>query len=159
MNRVHLLSQAHSQAPWRKQVQLIGLFLLILILVALVAGIYLSVTARASTIGRSIQFMHWSIEVFNRENADLKSLLANITSNEVMEKRAKAMGFSPVDKEKVMYVIVPGYEVKQPATIGNSPVTSAEIPAYLPKEYTQSLFDWLREHIFEPTAPLGLLKP
>ncbi len=46
MERVYGLTQAYSQAPWRKQLQLIGIFLVVLVFFALVAGIYLSVTAR-----------------------------------------------------------------------------------------------------------------
>ena len=38
MERVERYSQAYSQAPWRKQVQLLGLFLLIVVFMALVAG-------------------------------------------------------------------------------------------------------------------------
>jgi hypothetical protein len=53
MDRVQSLTQAYSQAPWRKQMQIIGLFLLVLVLTALV-GIYLSVTARAAAVGRDL---------------------------------------------------------------------------------------------------------
>ena len=42
MNHLENLAQSYSQAPWRKQLQLIGLFSLFLVSVALVAGIYLS---------------------------------------------------------------------------------------------------------------------
>ncbi len=41
MDGVRQLTQAYSQAPWRKQLQILGLFLLVVVLAALVAGIYL----------------------------------------------------------------------------------------------------------------------
>ena len=40
--------QAYKQTPWRVQLQWIGLFLLGLILVAAITGIYLSINAQAA---------------------------------------------------------------------------------------------------------------
>jgi cell division protein FtsL len=54
----------------------IGLFLLVVIFAALVAGIYLDVTARTATIGREIQVMEEEIEALKLVNADLESRLA-----------------------------------------------------------------------------------
>ena len=65
------LTQAYRLTPWRSQLQIIGMFLLILVMIALVAGIYLNVTARAATIGRQIQNLHEEIQVNERVNADL----------------------------------------------------------------------------------------
>ncbi len=56
MNNVTQIVQKVRQAPWRVQRQWIGLFLLGLVLVAMVAGIYLNVTVRATLAGREIQF-------------------------------------------------------------------------------------------------------
>src|SRR5512139_1924157 len=95
MNRVYSLTQAYSQAPWRKQLQWIGLFLLVLILAALVAGIYLSVTARAATIGRQVQGVYAEMEKAERRIEDLQTQLADLTSNTVIEQRAAELGFLP----------------------------------------------------------------
>ena len=51
------LLQAYKQAPWRIQIQWIGLFLLGLVLVASIIGLYLSISAQAAASGRSIQFL------------------------------------------------------------------------------------------------------
>jgi cell division protein FtsL len=154
MNRVHRLSQAYHQAPWRKQLQYIGLFLMALILVALVAGIYLSVTARAATVGRDIQKMNNDIEVIEREIEDLKTELALITSNRVMEERAGQLGFHPVAAEEMVFVDIPGYARPRQVTLALPQAKRLPAAPVLSDEYTQSLFEWLRERVFEPGAPL-----
>jgi cell division protein FtsL len=158
MDNVQRLTQAYSQAPWRKQLQLIGLFSLVVILGALVAGIYLNVTARAATTGRSIQDMRRSIERLKRSNADLQTQLALITSNAEMEKRALELGFSPIDPNQIQYLIVPGYHSRQPvisAPLASPALSSAPMAS---AEYGQSLFEWIRERVFEPAAPLVEIK-
>ncbi len=159
MDSVQRITQAYSQAPWRKQLQLIGLFLLGLIVVALVAGIYLSVTARAATIGRNIQALRFQIEELERENADLESQLALLTSNSEMQKRAQELGFYPVDVEDILFVVIPGYVERQPMSL-DTPLSPALPQAKsLSPDYTQSLFDWLRERVFEPATPLSEVRP
>ncbi|HEX9091996.1 MAG TPA: hypothetical protein VF831_10930, partial [Anaerolineales bacterium] len=57
MKKEKHLTHAYSQTPWRKQTYLIGVILLFLVCAAIVAGIYLNVTARAAAVGRQIQEM------------------------------------------------------------------------------------------------------
>jgi hypothetical protein len=159
MNSVQRFTQAYAQAPWRKQMQWIGVFLLILILGSLVAGIYLNVTARATAIGRSIQRMRGDIEALERTIADLESQLAFIKSKGEMEKRARELGFRPVEGDEIVYLTVPGYPGRQPAVLAQPPGPSLSPATYLPQDYTQSLFDWLRERVFEPAAPLMEVRP
>ena len=91
MYKVQSITQAYSQAPWRKQLQWIGLFMLALIFAAMVAGIYLSVSAQASTAGREIQIMYGEMEEIRRHIEDSESQLAILNSNAVMEKRAEEL--------------------------------------------------------------------
>ncbi|HVN54070.1 MAG TPA: hypothetical protein VMT46_07040, partial [Anaerolineaceae bacterium] len=72
MNNVTKIVQKYRQAPWRVQRQWIGLFLLGSVLVAIVAGIYLSITTRADLAGREIQNLNADILDKQRENADLE---------------------------------------------------------------------------------------
>jgi cell division protein FtsL len=154
MDQVNKLSQAYIQAPWRKQLQLIGIFLLGLIMVAIVAGIYLDVTARAATFGRSIQEMRRKIEALRLSNADLEIQLASMTSASVMENRAYELGFTKIEAGGVVYLEVPGYIQRQPNIKAQPPGPTTSASASLSSEYTQSLFDWLRERVFDPAAPL-----
>jgi len=65
---------AYKQAPWRVQRQYIGAFLLLVIGVAMVAALYLDVTARATLAGRHIQILRTEITNAQRANADLESV-------------------------------------------------------------------------------------
>lgn len=156
MKNIRRLSQAYSQTPWRRQLQLIGLFLLVLILGAMVAGIYLNVTARAATIGRSIQALRADSQVVERQNEDLRTQLALITSNSEMEKRAQAMGFRPVKMDdEVIYLVIPGYYGRSPTVLAQPPAAAAvSTTIQLSQEYTRSLFDWFVERVLKPAAPL-----
>ncbi len=154
MYRVQNITQAYSQAPWRKQLQWIGLFMLALILVAMVAGIYLSVSAQASTTGREIQIMYAEMEVFRRNIENMESQIAFLVSNAEMEKRAEKLGFTPVAADEIFYILVPGYIKPGQATLGEPPGSSHPIIPTVSPEYTQSLFDWLRERVFDPASPL-----
>lgn len=160
MNDVQRFTQVYTQAPWRKQMQMIGVFLVILILSALVAGIYLSVSARTAETGRSIQAMRNQIEILKRRNADLTTQLADITSDEVMRKRAADLDFHPLESgDEVLYLVVPGYSDREPVTIEPAPSLALPTNPTLPSDYNQSLLDWLRERVFEPASPLLEAKP
>ena len=154
MDRVRNLTQAYSQTPWRKQMQVIGLFLLFLVLTALVAGIYLSVTARAATIGREVLMMQDDIEQLQLDNADLQTQLAAVKSSDQMEKRAATLGFEPIQKDQALYLVVPGYVRRDRVTLAPPPAPVTVVAASLPPDFTQSLFDWLGQHT---SLPLGSL--
>lgn len=154
MYRVQSLTQAYTQAPWRKQLQWIGLFLLCLILAAMVAGVYLSVSARTTTIGREIQGMYLEMEVAERQIENLETQLAVLLSSAEMRKRAIGLGFRPVTPEETFYVVIPGYVKPDQVALANSPGRSVPSAPTVAEEYTQSLLDWLRDRVFEPAAPL-----
>jgi cell division protein FtsL len=154
MYRVQNITQAYSQAPWRKQLQWIGLFMLALIMLAMVAGIYLSVSAQASTVGREIQIMYADMEVNRRNIENMESQIAFLVSNAEMEKRADKLGFTPVAADEIFYILVPGYIKPDQATIAEPPGATPPIIPTVSPEYTQSLFDWLTERVFDPASPL-----
>lgn len=140
-------SQSYSQAPWRKQLQFIGLFSLVLVFAALVAGIFLNISARAAAVGRNIQYMQDRIETLDREIEDLQAQLALVRSVEVMERRARDMGFSPVQGEQIVYLKVQGYVEPRPVVL--APYQGRAVPGapVMPSSYTESLFTWLRRQI------------
>jgi len=147
MDRVQSLTQAYSQAPWRKQIMFIGLFLLVVIFAALVAGIYLDVTARTATIGREIQGMEEDIETLKLANADLESKLALLMSTEEMEKRARSMGFKSIEMDEAMYVVVPGYISRRHVQLAPPPGPVKTVAASLPTAFTESLFAWFQRKV------------
>jgi cell division protein FtsL len=147
MNHLGNLAQTYAQAPWRRQLQIIGLFLLILVSIALVAGIYLNVSAKAAAVGRDIQKMQAQIEKLDREIEDLQSNLAVILSSSEMEARAIKMGFAPLPAEQTVYLKIPDYVARQPAVFAPNSQRTIVGAAVLPAQYTESLFDWARRQL------------
>jgi hypothetical protein len=161
MQNVQNITQAYSQAPWRKQVQWIGSFLLVLVFVCLIAASYLNVTARAATVGREIQDMQvgqietastkpdqkdiHSIEDLKRHGADLQAQLAYLLSEDTMQKRAEELGFEPNEPGNALFLEVPGYIPPQTATMAPPPgptVSSQETQVTIVRS---SLLDWVEE--------------
>jgi cell division protein FtsL len=137
---------AYKQAPWRVQRQWIGVFLLALICAAMVAALYLDVTARTAVAGREIQEMRVQITTVQRENADLETRLADLTSTEVMKQRAAALGYRPVQPGELDYVAVPGFVKPEPDILLTAEDASPRLET-LPAEYTQSLLEWFDDQI------------
>ena len=147
MDHLEDLTQSYSQAPWRKQLQVVGLFLLALVLISLVAGIYLSVSARTAAIGRDIQSMQGRIELLDREIEDLHSLLAATRSSLEMESRAMQLGFQPVQGDQILYLNIPGYIERQPVVLAPAEQRILASAPVLPAQYTESLFTWAKRQI------------
>jgi cell division protein FtsL len=154
MYRVENITQAYSQAPWRKQLQWIGLFMLALVMVAMVAGIYLSVSAQASSAGREIQIMYGEMDEMRRNIESMESQIAYLVANAEMEKRAEKLNFTPIAAEEIFYILVPGYSKPGQVTLANPSGNARPAAPTISPEYTQSLMDWIRERVFDPGSPL-----
>jgi cell division protein FtsL len=159
MDHLGNFAQTYSQAPWRKQLQLAGLFTLVLVVVALVAGVYLSVSARSATVGRNVQKMQRSIDTLDREIEDRQSQLAILLSSGVMEKRARDLGFTQVDPEEVIYMSIEGYGGKQPVRLAPYSTRTAPEALLVPPEYTESIFDWLERTMVLYVVPTSEVQP
>lgn len=145
------LVQAYKQAPWRTQIQWIGIFLLVLIGVAVVAGVYLMISGRAAATGRRIQSLEAEISALEMEINDLKTQYAQVSSAKSLSERAEALNMTLLDPLKAMYIEVPGYvPPSQPALAPPPTVEDISTPVLLP-EFTASLWDWLRlQVLIEP---------
>jgi cell division protein FtsB len=153
MDSVKRLTQAYSHTPWRVQLQVIVSFLLVLVLASLVAGVYLSVSARTVAAGHDIQAMRQDIEETQRKIADLETRLAYLTSTEVMEARAREEGFRPALADELFYIEVTGYSARKEAVLAPPPgLVEVETRTYLPA-FSDSLFDWLKEHALPQVIP------
>jgi cell division protein FtsL len=137
---------AYKQAPWRVQRQYVGAFLLIVIVLALIAALYLDLSARTALAGREIQELQLEITTRQRTNADLETELANLTASSVMQQRALALGYRPVKPGELDYVFVPGYVAPEPPILLAAADTVLHSNA-LPESYSQSLLEWLDDRI------------
>ena len=143
--------QAYKQAPWRIQLQWIGLFLLALVLIAAVAGLYLNISAQAATSGRMIQSLEYDIDEINNEIAELTTELAKVTVTRNMRTRAKELGFQLIDPEQAVYLEIPGYNPS--ADLVLAPPRENIIPQapIVRASYKISLWDWFVEKIWSPS--------
>ncbi|MBP1694744.1 MAG: uncharacterized protein H6Q37_2627 [Chloroflexi bacterium] len=159
MERVERLSQAYSQAPWRKQMQILGLFLLGVVMIALVASIYLNVTARAGAIGRDIQQKQSEMLDDEQRISDMKAKLGTLYSVGQMESRARALGFQPINPEDTMFLAAPGYVERQPVDLAPAYQPQIISAPVLPSQYTESLFVWLQKQFNQVIFPLFKVQP
>jgi hypothetical protein len=137
---------AYRQAPWRIQRQWVGAFLLLVIGAAMIAALYLDVTARAAVAGREIQELRFELIAIERTNADLETRLAKLTSSAEMERRALSLGYRPVQPGELDYVPVPGFITPEPEILLAAQDVTIPEPS-LPYEYSQSLLEWLDEQV------------
>ncbi len=150
----HVLEQffhAHALAPWRAQRQWIGVVLLAVIGLGMTAALYLDVTSEAAITGRQIQRLRINIVETELVNADLQSQLAESTSTESMEQRARALGFEPVDQGDLEYMPVPGYVAPEPVILVRAGAMRPAAASMAP-EYSESLFDWIGRALTSPTG-------
>jgi hypothetical protein len=164
MENIHQLTHAYSQAPWRRQMYLIGVILLFLVSAAIIAGIYLNVTARAAAVGRQIQEMqvrvygyHYltgdsgesyvPIEELEQKIASLTSQLAYLTSYSMMQERVKDLNLTPIDADHTDYMEVPGYVERQTTSLAPPPVPVVVNASTIDPEFKQSLFDWVTDQV------------
>jgi len=137
---------AYKQAPWRIQRQWVGAFLLAVTGIAMVAALFLDVTARAAVAGREIQEMRFTIISIQQKNADLETRLAKLTSSSEMERRAGGLGYRPVQPGELDYIPVPGFVPPEPDLLRQA--EDVTVPQQsLPYEYTESLLEWLGRQV------------
>jgi cell division protein FtsL len=151
MENVSQIVRKVRQAHWRVQRQWIGLFLLGLVAVSMVAGIYLNITVQATLAGREVQLLQPTLSSNRQMNSNLETQLAGLTSVETMRTRAEALGYQTAVPDDITYVIVHGYTPKTAVDMSQpTPAIQDQFnkPALMP-EYTESLFDWITRTIAE----------
>lgn len=138
---------AYRIAPWRVQRQWVGAVLLAVVAFALVAALYLNITSRAAIAGREIQDLMYAITISQQVSADMQTQLASLTSVSVMERRARELGFRPMEPEEVEYLVVPGYSAPQAVDLSSLRPPQLTPLTILP-EYNQSLLEWFDQTLF-----------
>lgn len=147
VQHVNRLIHAYRVAPWRVQRQWVGAVLLAVVAFAMVAGLYLSITSRAAIAGREIQDLMYAITVSQQVSADMQTQLASLTSVSVMERRARELGFRPMEPDEVEYLVVPGYSAPQAVDLSSLHPPQLT-PLTIRPEYNQSLLEWFDQRLF-----------
>ena len=145
---VQKLTQAYSQTPWRKQVQLVGAILLCVLFTVLGASIYLNLNARISTYGREILLIQEEIQRAELENADLISQLGIIKSPAFLEQRAQEMGFESINRDEQLFIAVQGYTSRDSPKLAPPPKPIDKVTITIPPDFTESLLNWLQGKLF-----------
>ncbi len=154
MDHLRNFTQAYSQAPWRKQLQIIGAFLSILVVFLVAASIFISVTSQTAAVGKEIQRNRLRAEALELEIANMRSRIATLTSVATMKQRAIDMGFRPATKEDIIYVEVPGYAgntvmdllpASQAVNVGRPELSPA---------FTETWVDWFSKQFRRPIVSL-----
>lgn len=144
--------QAYRQAPWRVQLQWVGIFLLVLVGFSTVAGIYLSISGRAASAGRQIQSLEGEISDLRLEINDLNTQLAEISSEKSLSARLESSKMIEMDPLQALYVEVPGLPTQQSVVLAPPPsADEVSTPTILP-EFTASLWDWLKSKVWDLPA-------
>ena len=146
LQNINHFVHAYKIAPWRVHRQWIGSALLAVVTLAMIAALYLDVTAQAAIAGREIQDLTAAIAANQQASADLQTELAALTSAGTMAQRAESLGFRPMEANEVQYLMVPGYAAPQPKILEVAPQPQLSAPS-IPPEYTQSLLEWLDERV------------
>jgi len=142
--------QAYQQAPWRVQLQWIGLFLLTLVSFALVAGLYLNVSAQAAAAGVEVQNLESTREALLRKISNDTYTLASLSTSKAIV-QSTPDDFVPADPANTLYVAVPGYTGRQTARLGSSPapLTETQSETIMKSAYTESLWEWMIRGMFQ----------
>ncbi len=140
--------QAYKQTPWRSQLQWIGLFLLALILIAAITGVYLSINAKAAATGRKIQFLENDIDEITNEIAELNTDLASTRSTQNMLSKAEDQGFKMLDTNQAKYLEIPGYDPGTGVILAPARVNIITESPIIKSSYKSSLWDWFVKQIW-----------
>ena len=135
--------QAYKQAPWRTQIQWVGVFLLIVVAVATVAGLYLYISGRSAATGRRIQNLESELAILHRQNNDLETLLGEIQSENALSERMNSMNMRSLTPEEALYLEVPGYVPAEGPSFAPPPTILEERTPILLPEFTSTFFEWI----------------
>ncbi len=77
--------------------QVIGAFMLVLVIVATIAGLYLSISGRAAAAGRRIQELEMQATTLNLDINNLRTRLAQVSSSHALNERISDLNMRILD--------------------------------------------------------------
>ena len=140
--------QAYKQAPWRRQIQSIGLSLLPVVAIAVFISLYLIISAQAAAAGLHIMNLHYDEEDILRAIANQRTQLAWITSYSQMQKRAEILGYEVASESNVHFIMIEGYQGQNAILIAPPPGFENESASFVNELYNQSLSNWFLDTFF-----------
>jgi len=145
-------NQAYKQAPWRRQIQSIGLSLLPVVTIAVIVSLYLIISAQAAAAGLQIMNLHYEEEEILRTIANQRTQLALITSYSQMHKQAEKMGYEVAPESNVHYVTIEGYQGQSAVLFAPPPGIENDFGPLVNELYNQSLSNWFLDTFFTASS-------
>lgn len=139
------LAHTLNRKPWRTQRQAFALAALSFIVALIIGGLFLAQSAALSTTGRQLEEL---IDVRNgieQANEQLRAEIARLQSVPRLLERARDLGFSEAGRNRIEYIMVPGYNPQSPPV---SPALNLQ-PAIqeVPPIYDETLLGWLQQQL------------
>jgi len=134
-------AQAFKQAPWRNQLRFTGATMLWIMVLLVVGGMYLAVSAKLADVGRQVLELEEQREELLEQRNELSVVLAQLVSPQRMAERATAMGFRPAGAGDVEYLKLEGY-IEAAPFIAPRPISAVRaFGQSLSPAYTETLVD------------------
>jgi hypothetical protein len=133
------LGHALNQARWRPQRQALALGTLGLFIAVIMGALYLSQSSHMSSLGRQLDNMIAERNILEQSVEQLRGEIAQLQSMPRLSARAQAMGFTQATADRIIYVVVPGYNPDREIAI--TPLDSAT--SSLP-EYDENFAGWVQ---------------
>ncbi len=149
------ITQAYRKAPWRRQMQAIGLSLIPIVLIAAGISVYLIISAQAAAAGLEIMDLHFEEEEILRRIANQRSNLAYITSYAQMQKKAGKIGFESPPDEILHHMTINGYQGQQPVLVAPPPGNDKSSSGLVNAAYQESLSSWIFTTFFSTGSIRG----
>jgi hypothetical protein len=147
------LSQAYSNSPRRQKLQIIGGVFLTIVITSVMLILYLVVSAREVSMGRQLQQAKDEIDLLVYQGVNYRNLIAQESRFDVMEEKAKELGFRAPYPGEVFYVPVPGYKQGPETYVEIRQDTQTAVINVNLLEYHQSLIDWMGEQMHNLLRP------
>ncbi len=107
------------------------------------AGLYLAVNAKVANAGRELLTLEARRDGLERENSELMTFFAQITSPERLLERAVSMGFRAATPGEIDYFPVPGMAPDPEFMAPQPPFSDESRHSGLSPAFTETLGDWL----------------
>lgn len=134
---------------------MLGSVFLVLVIFAVLVVSHLIVSSKVVAIGRELQTAKNEIDRLEYINVNYAHEIAQKTRLEVMEEKAKEMGFRPPYPGESFYIVVPGLGDERTVSVSREgSAMGVDVDVYSPA-YHQTLFDWIHDQLALFFLPSG----
>jgi cell division protein FtsL len=142
--KVGLEVQNEEQALWRSVIRSTGTTLLWVLILLVLGGMYLAVSAKTASAGRAYLDLEEKVEQADLRNSDLVVTLAELTSPQRMMELSSALGFRPATLEDVDFVLTEEVVVNEAFTAPQPDSSLWDKTTVLSPAYTETLVDFIK---------------